>query len=62
MSGEIGWGGGIKMRKLTQSAWRIIKFYLASVQTTGRMAVGYRSLREGLLIKKKLCRQGGFVI
>jgi len=39
------------MRKLTQSVSRIIKFYLALVQTTGRIAVGYGSLREGLLIK-----------
>ena len=43
-------GGGIKMRKLTQTVSRIIKFYLAPVQTTGRKAVGYRRLREGLLI------------
>ena len=70
MSGDIGlWGAGaggwgvggrIKMRKLTQSVSRIIKFYLALVQTTGRMAVGYRILRERLLIK--MCRQGGFAV
>jgi hypothetical protein len=44
------------MRKLTQSVSRIIKFYLALVQTTGRIAVGYRSLREGLLIKRNVGR------
>jgi len=38
------------MRKLTQSASRIIKFYLALVQKTGWITVGYRRLREGLLI------------
>jgi hypothetical protein len=42
---------GIKMRKLTQSVSRIIKFYLALVQTTGRKLSVIGSLREGLLIK-----------
>lgn len=39
------------MRKLIQSVSSIIKFYLALVQATGRVAVGYGSLREGILVK-----------
>lgn len=53
------WKGGVRMRKLTQSASRIIKFYLALVQATGRMAFGYRK-PEGRIIDKK-CGQDGFV-
>jgi hypothetical protein len=40
------------MRKLTQSVLRIIKFYLALVQTTGLIAFGYRN-PEGRIIDEK---------
>jgi hypothetical protein len=40
------------MRKLTQSVPRIIKFYLALVQATGRVAFGYRK-PEGKIIDEK---------
>lgn len=50
--GEWGNSKGIKMRKLTQSVLRIIKFYLALVQTTGLIAFGYRN-PEGRIIDEK---------